>query len=190
MGSSLGTGYPRNLQGLHEIGTRQAIGLIFSPQRGEQYPLMWGFIPHARGEFSQRNIRGLDFFNWEIKTTILIISKTVSKPFNPNRSLGLAWILFFRRVDFVWLLMSNSGLLLIKNEQKSPYKKQKTASSCKKNTLNGLMTDLGLTQIGHHGQPGLCFFSEERILSPNGIMTVWGVMLSCDTATVLFLPPA
>ena len=52
------------------------------------------------------------------------------------------------------------------------------------------MTDLGLTQIGHHGQPGLCFFSEERILSPNGIMTVWGVMLSCDTATVLFLPPA
>ena len=24
--------------------------------------------------------------------------------FNPNRSLGLAWILFFRRVDFVWLL--------------------------------------------------------------------------------------
>ena len=50
MGSSLGTGYPRNLQGLHEIGTRQAIGLIFSPQRGEQNPLMWGFIPHAKGE--------------------------------------------------------------------------------------------------------------------------------------------
>ena len=48
---------------------------------------------------------------------------------NPNRSLGLAWILFFRRVDFVWLLMSNSGLLRIKNEQKTPYKKQKTASS-------------------------------------------------------------
>ncbi|MCI6048818.1 MAG: hypothetical protein MR736_09710, partial [Prevotella pectinovora] len=47
--------------------------------------------------------------------------------FNPNRSLGLAWILFFRRVDFVWLLMSNSGLLRIKNEQKTPYKKQKTA---------------------------------------------------------------
>ncbi|WP_337478680.1 hypothetical protein [Prevotella pectinovora] len=36
----------------------------------------------------------------------------------------------------------------------------------------------------------IVFFSEERILSPNGIMTVWGVMLSCDTATVLFLPPA
>ncbi|WP_288177228.1 hypothetical protein [Prevotella sp. CAG:592] len=48
---------------------------------------------------------------------------------NPNRSLGLAWILFFRRVDFVWLLMSNSGLLRIKNKQKAPYKKQKTASS-------------------------------------------------------------
>ena len=47
----------------------------------------------------------------------------------PNRSLGLAWILFFRRVDFVWLLMSNSGLLRIKNKQKTPYKKQKTASS-------------------------------------------------------------
>lgn len=31
-----------------------------------------------------------------------------------------------------------------------------------------------LSQIGHHGQPELCFFSEERILSPNGIMTVWG----------------
>ncbi|KIP56564.1 hypothetical protein ST41_07155 [Prevotella pectinovora] len=92
---------------------------------------MWGFIPHARGEFSQRNIRGLDFFNWEIKTTILIISKTVSKPFIPNRSLGLAWILFFRRMDFVWLLMSNSGLLRIKNGQKTPYKKQKTASSIK-----------------------------------------------------------
>ncbi|KIP62251.1 hypothetical protein ST45_05680 [Prevotella pectinovora] len=49
--------------------------------------------------------------------------------FNPNRSLGLAWILLFRRVDFVWLLMSNSELLRIKNKQKTPYKKQKTASS-------------------------------------------------------------
>ena len=48
---------------------------------------------------------------------------------NPNRSLGLAWILFFRRVDFVWLLMSNSELLRIKNGQKTPYKRQKTASS-------------------------------------------------------------
>ncbi|KIP57214.1 hypothetical protein, partial [Prevotella pectinovora] len=60
--------------------------------------------------------------------------------FNPNRSLGLAWILFFRRVDFVWLLMSNSGLLRIKNEQKTPYKKQKTASSYLNYILNGLMT--------------------------------------------------
>ena len=62
---------------------------------------------------------------------------------NPNRSLGLAWILFFRRVDFVWLLMSNSGLLRIKNGHKTPYKKQKTASSQEKDTLNVLMTDWG-----------------------------------------------
>ena len=43
----------------------------------------------------------------------------------PNRSLGLAWILLFRRMDFVWLLMSNSELLQIKNKQKAPYKKTK-----------------------------------------------------------------
>ena len=49
--------------------------------------------------------------------------------FNPKRSLGLAWI--FRRMDFVWLLMSNSELLRIKNKQKTTYKKQKTASSYK-----------------------------------------------------------
>ena len=55
-----------------------------------------------------------------------------SNVFIPNRPLGLAWILFFRRVDFVWLLMSNSELLRIKNGQKTPYKKQKTASSHKK----------------------------------------------------------
>ena len=55
---------------------------------------------------------------------------SISLPvFNPNRSLGLAWILLFRRVDFVWLLMSNSELLRIKNKQKTTYKKQKTASS-------------------------------------------------------------
>lgn len=47
-----------------------------------------------------------------------------------------------------------------------------------------------LSQIGHQGLLGLYFFSEEWILSPNGIMTVLGVMLSCDTATVLFLSPA
>ena len=35
-------------------------------------------------------------------------------------------------LDFVWLLMSNSELLRIKNGQKTPYKKQKTASSYKK----------------------------------------------------------
>ena len=31
----------------------------------------------------------------------------------------------FRRMDFVWLLMSNSELLRIKNKQKAPYKKTK-----------------------------------------------------------------
>ena len=37
--------------------------------------------------------------------------------FNLNRSLGLAWILIFRRVDFVWFLMSDSELLRIKNDK-------------------------------------------------------------------------
>jgi len=32
-------------------------------------------------------------------------------------------------MDFVWLLMSNSELLRIKNKQNTPYKIQKTASS-------------------------------------------------------------
>ena len=63
--------------------------------------------------------------------------------FNPNRSLGLAWILFFRRMDFVWLLMSNSGLLRIKKRRKTPYENQKTASSYLNYILNGLMTDGG-----------------------------------------------
>ncbi|KIP62869.1 hypothetical protein ST44_05305 [Prevotella pectinovora] len=70
-------------------------------------------------------------------------AQTVIRPFNPNRSLGLAWILLFRKMDFVWFLMSNSELLRIKNKQKAPYKKQKTASSYYNYTLNGLMTDLG-----------------------------------------------
>ena len=43
--------------------------------------------------------------------------------------------------------MSNSELLRIKNKQKTPYKKQKTASSYLNYILNGLMTDLGLTII-------------------------------------------
>ena len=34
-------------------------------------------------------------------------------------------------MNFVWLLMSNSELLRIKNKQKTTYKKQKTASSYK-----------------------------------------------------------
>ena len=40
--------------------------------------------------------------------------------------------------------MSNSELLRIKNGQKTPYKKQKTASSYQILPLNGLMTVLGL----------------------------------------------
>ena len=69
------------------------------------------------------------FFQKTLERRYMIICSTQCCLFNPNRSLGLAWILFFRRVDFVWLLMSNSGLLRIKNKQKTPYKKQKTASS-------------------------------------------------------------
>ena len=46
-----------------------------------------------------------------------------------NRSLGLIVFWFFRRVDFVWLLMSNSELLQFK--QKMPDKEQKTASCSK-----------------------------------------------------------
>ena len=44
---------------------------------------------------------------------------------SPNRSLGLAWILFFRRVDFVWFLISNSELLRIKNKRKTPWKNKR-----------------------------------------------------------------
>ncbi len=43
--------------------------------------------------------------------------------------------------------MSNSELLRIKNRQKTPYKKQKTASSYQKYTFNGLMTVLGLIGV-------------------------------------------
>ena len=44
-------------------------------------------------------------------------------------------------MDFVWLLMSNSGLLRIKKRRKTPYENQKTASSYLNYILNGLMTD-------------------------------------------------
>ena len=74
-----------------------------------------------------QNIEVLSEAQW-MKDFGLYLSRS-NPSLNPNRSLGLAWILFFRRVDFVWLLMSNSGLLRIKNKQKTPYKKQKTASS-------------------------------------------------------------
>ena len=46
-------------------------------------------------------------------------------------------------MDFVWLLMSNSGLLRIKNRRKTPYENQKTASSYLNYILNDLMTDGG-----------------------------------------------
>ena len=58
----------------------------------------------------------------------------------------------FRRMDFVGLLMSNSGLLRIKNRRKTPYENQKTASSYLNYILNGLMTDFflgGVTIIKH-----------------------------------------
>ena len=48
---------------------------------------------------------------------------------------GLFGFWYFRSVDFVWLLIRNSGLLRIKNGQKTPYKKQKTASCIKKQQL-------------------------------------------------------
>ncbi len=76
-----------------------------------------------------QNIEVLSEAQW-MKAFGLYLSRS-NPSLNPNRSLGLAWILFFRRVDFVWLLMSNSELLRIKNGQKTPYKKQKTASSYK-----------------------------------------------------------
>ena len=53
---------------------------------------------------------------------------------NPNLSLGLAWILFFRRVNFVWLLMSNSELLRTKSRQKTPYKNKRRQAVIKNQT--------------------------------------------------------
>ena len=46
-------------------------------------------------------------------------------------------------------LMSNSGLLRIRNRRKTPYENQKTASSYLNYILNGLMTDGGVTIIKH-----------------------------------------
>ena len=60
----------------------------------------------------------------------------------PKSSLGLACIFIFRRVDFVWLLMSNSELLRTRNKQKTPYKRHKTTSSHK--IIHFLMTVWGL----------------------------------------------
>ena len=70
-----------------------------------------------------QNIEVLSEAQW-MKAFGLYLSRS-NPSLNPNRSLGLAWILFFRRVDFVWLLMSNSGLLRIKNKQKAPYKSKR-----------------------------------------------------------------
>ena len=99
---------------------------------------------------------------------------------NPNRLLGLAWILFFRRVDFVWLLMSNSELLRIKNKQKTPYKKQKTASSYKILSLNGLMTVLGL-----YKKWARCLPNRGKLLSQQGhaACPCWAELLS-DTCPI------
>ena len=58
-----------------------------------------------------QNIEVLSEAQW-MKDFGLYLSRS-NPSLNPNRSLGLAWILFFRRVDFVWLLMSNSVLYQI-----------------------------------------------------------------------------
>ena len=52
---------------------------------------------------------------------------------NPNRSLGLVVFRSFRRMNFDCLLMSDSELLRIKNEQKASYKSRKAARSNLKN---------------------------------------------------------
>ena len=62
----------------------------------------------------------LQKYNFIFKKTIVFYGEYLFYPLNtiifyystaifiPNRSLGLAWILIFRRVTFVWVLMSNS----------------------------------------------------------------------------------
>ena len=47
-------------------------------------------------------------------------------------------------MDFDCLLMSDSELLRIKNEQKASYKSRKAARSNLKKSFHGLMSDLGL----------------------------------------------
>ena len=44
------------------------------------------------------------FFGKSVDITHTCWTEIIQRGFNPNRSLGLAWILSFRRVDFVWLL--------------------------------------------------------------------------------------
>ena len=112
---------------------RQYIQVVWRHVHSIQYP---DILCRTATHFSQSAVI-------QPKSVISFEVQPDASTVNPNRSLGLAWILFFRRVDFVWLLMSNSKLLRIKNKQKTPYKKQKAASSYKILPLNGLMTVLG-----------------------------------------------
>ena len=64
------------------------------------------------------------------------MDKKLNTDLTENTDLTFSLIFFLKPksviracLDFVWLLMSNSELLRIKNKQKTPYKKQKTASS-------------------------------------------------------------
>ena len=59
------------------------------------------------------------FFGKSVDITHICWTEIIQRVFNPNRSLGLAWILSFRRLDFVWLLtkkwarcLPNLGTLL------------------------------------------------------------------------------
>ncbi len=91
------------------------------------------------------------------KTALLVHPGGIVNPFdntnssnrlidNKPKSVVIRACLYFAFLEeriFVCLLMSNSELLRIKNKQKTPYKKQKTASSYLNYTFNGLMTVLG-----------------------------------------------
>ena len=79
---------------------------------------------------------GFVWANFPVRKSLRMIGKTkgvpMGTPFYPKSAIRACLYFAFRRVDLVWLLMSNSELLRIKNGQKTPYKKQKTASSHKK----------------------------------------------------------
>ena len=69
--------------------------------------------------------------------------------------------------------MSNSKLLRIKNKQKTPYKRQKTASSYKILPLNGLMTVLGLMSNSE----------------PDSFQTIQTIQNNCQVANCLYVKP-